>query len=208
MDSVNDELPVFQYRNWLVKKEDINKNNDNNNKNNDNNNKNNDNNDKHSLKSNILAQNFVEVITSQQGCDATSSLGGLQRSAESYDRHVIQWETGIDAFQEHTRMSLDPSVSQELVTSSSGQVNNDMITFLRVMNAAHEPWNPLTYRRRSLVTTPDLVMHKILYYIGPKLDAPSIYYSATSEIVTNEAFHSATSRLEGYRNAVFGTISV
>ncbi|KAH5586826.1 hypothetical protein HBI88_214900 [Parastagonospora nodorum] len=191
-----DSVPVFQYRNWLVKK-DID-NNDNNDNNNDN-----DNDDNNSLQSDFLAQSFVEVIASQQGCDATSSLGGLQRSAESYDRHVIQWETGIDAFQEHTRVSLDASVSQELVTFSSGQVNNDMITFLRVMNAAHEPWNPLPYPRRSHVTTSDLVMQKISYYIGPKLDAPSIYYSATSQ-----AFHSATSRLEGYKNSVLGTISV
>jgi hypothetical protein len=83
-----------------------------------------------------------------------------------------------------------------------------MIAFLRIMDIPDEPWNPLAYPRRSLVNTSAAGTYSAFYYIRPKLEAPSIYYTATSEIVTNEAFHSATSRLEGHRNAVLGTLSV
>ena len=194
MDSAKDLPPVFQYRNWLVEK----KNNDKNDNDNDDND-----NDNDSVQSDFLTQSIAEATASRQGCNATSSLGELHRSAGSDDRHIIQWETGTDAFQEHSRMSLDAPISQKLVPSSLEQVANDIITFLRTMNFTVEPWDPWASPRRSHVTTSDLVMQKISYYIGPKLDAPSIYYSATSQ-----AFHSATSRLEGYKNSVLGTISV
>ncbi|KAH7084874.1 kinase-like domain-containing protein [Paraphoma chrysanthemicola] len=204
MDPVKDLLPVFQYRNWLVKRDD-----------NDDNIHDNSNDDNNSLQSDYLSQSVAVAIASQQGCNATSSLGGLPRSAGSDNRHVIQWETGIDAFQEHTSRNLDASISQELVPSSSEQMNNDMITFLRMMNTADEPWNPLASSLRPLVT-PSPIMYILSYFIGPEKGAPSIYHTATSEIVTNEAtseivtneaFHSTTSRLEGYRNAVLETVS-
>ncbi|KAH6045969.1 hypothetical protein HBI67_240680 [Parastagonospora nodorum] len=199
MDSAKDLPPVFQYRNWLVEK----KNNDKNDNDNDDND-----NDNDSVQSDFLTQSIAEATASRQGCNATSSLGELHRSAGSDDRHIIQWETGTDAFQEHSRMSLDAPISQKLVPSSLEQVANDIITFLRTMNFTVEPWDPWASPRRSLVTASAPVMHQISYYIGSSLGAPSIYYTATSEILTNEAFHSVTSRLEEYRNAVPGTISV
>jgi hypothetical protein len=204
MDSVRDLLPLFQYRNLLVDDNDNDDNYNNNNEDDDNNNNEDDNNN--SLQYDYLAQSIAEAIASRQGCNATSGVDGLHHSAGSDDRHVVQWETRIDAFQEHTHMSLDALIGQELVPSSLEQVNNNMI--IRIMNAPDEPWNPLSSSRGSLVNTSAAVMCNTLYYIVTGLDAPSIYYTATSEIVTNEAFHSATSRLEGYRNTVLGTISV
>jgi hypothetical protein len=223
MDSARDLLPVFHYRNWLVKKDDNNgrnddDNNDNNNNNNNNDNNNNDNtnndnnnndnddddddDDDNSLQSDYLAQSIAVAIAS------TSSLGGLHHSPGSDDRHVIQWETLIESFQEYSHMSLSTSIGRELVPSSSEQVNNDMITFFRIMNDPHEPWNPLSPSRGPLVNASAAVMYNMLCCIGSKPDAPSIYHTATSEIVTNEAFQSATSRLEGYQTSVLGAISV
>jgi hypothetical protein len=200
MNSVRELLPVFHYRNWLVETDD---NNDA-----DENDADDDNDDNESLQSDYLARSIAVAISSWQGCNASSSVGRLHRSPGSDDRHVIQWETGIDASQEHTHLSLDAFINQELVPTSSEQVNNDMITFLRIMHGPDEPWNPLACSTIPLVNTPAAVIYNTLYYVGSKLGAPRIYYTAPSEMVTTEAFHSATSRLEAYRNAVLGTMSV
>jgi hypothetical protein len=213
MDSARDLLPVFHYRNWVVRKDNNNGSNDDDDNNNDDNN-NDDNNDdddddNNSLQSDCLAQSIAVAIASRQGCNATSSLGGVHHSPGSDDRHIIQWETLIDAFQEHSHMSFEASIVQDLVPSSSSeQVSTNIITFLRVLNAPNEPWNPLDPPRRPLVNTSAAFMYNMLYCIGTELDAPSTYCTATSEIVTNGAFHSATSHLEGCRNDVLGTISV
>jgi hypothetical protein len=223
MDSARDLLPVFHYRNWVVRKDnnngsnddddddDDNNNDDNNNNNNDddNNEDNDDDDDNNSLQSDCLAQSIAVAIASRQGCNATSSLGGVHRSPGSDDRHIIQWERRIDAFQEHSHMSFEASIGQELVPSSSSeQVTTNIITFLRLMNAPNEPWSPLDPPRRPLVNTSAAFMYNMLYCIGTELDAPSTYCTATSEIVTNGAFHSATSHPEGCRNDMLGTISV
>jgi hypothetical protein len=75
------------------------------------------------------------------------------------------------------------------------------------MNAPAEPWNPLASSRTSRKDTSAAFMYTMLYHIGSQLGSPSVYSTAPSEIVTNEASHSATSRLEEYRNVVLGTIS-
>jgi hypothetical protein len=103
MDSVRELLPVFHYRNWVVEKDDNNDSND------DDDNADNDNN---SIQSDYLAQSIAVAIANRQGCNDTSTVGGLHHSPGSDDRHDIQWETRIDAFQEHTHLSLDSLIGQ------------------------------------------------------------------------------------------------
>jgi len=187
MESASDLVPVFHYRNWPVDKNSTQLDDDDN-----------------SLQVDHLAQSFDVATSTWQGWNDTSSLRGLHQSARSDDLHSSQWKARICTFRQHTHMAMDTSIDTELVLTSLEQMNYGVSTFLRSV----EPWNALAAPRKSYVNTSAPVTYNASFYIGPNPGTSSMYYTATSEVVSNEVFHSATSRMGGYRNAVLGTISV
>jgi sucrose-6-phosphate hydrolase SacC (GH32 family) len=193
MESASDLVPVFQYRNWprpiandQTQPDD----------------------DDNSIQIEHLAQSFDAATSIRQGWNDTSSLAGLHQSARSDDLHISQWKARIGTFQQHTHMAMETSIDPELVPSSLEQVNNEISTFLCDRYNSDEPWNALAAPRKSYVDTSAPATYNISLHIAPNPGTLSMYYTATSEVVTNEVFHSATSRMGGYRNAVLGTISV
>ena len=65
-----------------------------------------------------------------------------------------------------------------------------------------EPWNPLTGSRRAYYGNGVSPTYKVSSHAIYQLDAPSTYYTATSEMMTSEAFHSAMSHVGDYQNDV------
>jgi serine/threonine protein kinase len=188
MESASGLLPVFQYRNWLVDNSTTQFDDDND-----------------VLQETHLTHNLDTGTSSLQGWNAASGLAVQYRSARSDDD---QWETPVGTFQQHARMALDISTDPELVPFSFEQVNHEIPSYPRDRHNSVEPWSPFAPYRIFPMDILAPATYNISLSMDSRLGTPSIYYTAASEIVTTEVYHSAASHMGRYRNAVLGTMSV